>query len=187
MGSLAVSRLAADETLPSASIADQVATIARKELAPQALAIDEGTLYPDALLRRLGEAGAWGSHQPVNGAADLRCAIQSIAAHRRSLRRHRLHGVVPEHAGLVRLEFRQSRTHRQIRRQVRQRRDSRRHRAVEPDEELFRHREAEIERPQGRGRLRRARRAAVGVEPRPRPFLRHHLRARGRATGRRTS
>ena len=80
MGSLAVSRLAIDETLPSASIADQVAAIARKELAPLALAIDEGTLYPDALLRRLGEAGAWGSHQPENGAADLRCAIQSIAA-----------------------------------------------------------------------------------------------------------
>ena len=80
MGSLAASRLAIDETLPSASIADQVAAIARKELAPQALAIDEGTLYPDALLRRLGQAGAWGSHQPENGAADLRCAIQSIAA-----------------------------------------------------------------------------------------------------------
>jgi hypothetical protein len=80
MGSLAVSRLAIDEALPSASIADQVAAIARKELAPQALAIDEGTLYPDALLRRFGQAGAWGSHLPENGAADLRCAIQSIAA-----------------------------------------------------------------------------------------------------------
>jgi alkylation response protein AidB-like acyl-CoA dehydrogenase len=80
MGSPAISRLAIDEALPQASTADHVAAIARKELAPQALAIDEGTLYPDALLRRLGEAGAWGSHQPVNGAADLRCAIQSIAA-----------------------------------------------------------------------------------------------------------
>jgi alkylation response protein AidB-like acyl-CoA dehydrogenase len=79
MSSLAVSRLAADD-LPSASIADQVGIIARKELAPQAVAIDEGTVYPDALLRRLGEIGAWGSHQPENGAADLRCAIQSIAA-----------------------------------------------------------------------------------------------------------
>jgi alkylation response protein AidB-like acyl-CoA dehydrogenase len=79
MGSLAVSRLAADD-FPSASIADQVAVIARKELAPLAAGIDEGTVYPDALLRRLGEAGAWGSHQPENGAADLRCAIQSIAA-----------------------------------------------------------------------------------------------------------
>jgi len=79
MSSLAVSRLAADD-LASASIADQVGIIARKELAPLALAIDEGTVYPDALLRRLGEIGAWGSHQPENGAADLRCAIQSIAA-----------------------------------------------------------------------------------------------------------
>jgi alkylation response protein AidB-like acyl-CoA dehydrogenase len=80
MGSLAVSRLASDETLPPMSIADQVAMIARKELAPHALAIDEGTLYPDALLRKLGEIGAWGSHIPANGAADLRCAIQSIAS-----------------------------------------------------------------------------------------------------------
>ncbi len=79
MSSVAVSRLAADD-LPSASIADQVGIIARKELALLALAIDEGTVYPDALLRRLGEIGAWGSHQPENGAADLRCAIQSIAA-----------------------------------------------------------------------------------------------------------
>jgi alkylation response protein AidB-like acyl-CoA dehydrogenase len=80
MGSPAVSRLAVDDDLPSASIADQVGSIARKNLAPQALAIDEGTIYPDELLRRLGDVGAWGSHRPVNGAADLRCAIQSIAA-----------------------------------------------------------------------------------------------------------
>jgi alkylation response protein AidB-like acyl-CoA dehydrogenase len=79
MSSLAVSRLAADD-LPSASIADQVRIIARKELAPLAPAIDEGTVYPDALLRRLGDVGAWSSHQPENGAADLRYAIQSIAA-----------------------------------------------------------------------------------------------------------
>src|SRR5882762_7685712 len=79
MGSLAVSRLA-DDDLPSASIADQVALIARKNLAPLATAIDEGEVYPEELLRRLGTAGAWGSHVPSNGAADLRCAIQSIAA-----------------------------------------------------------------------------------------------------------
>jgi hypothetical protein len=80
MGSLAVSRLAVEDDLPSASIADQVATIARKNLAPMAAAIDAGTVYPDELLRRLGDVGAWASHQPRNGAADLRCAIQSIAA-----------------------------------------------------------------------------------------------------------
>ena len=44
MGSLAVSRLAIDEALPSASIADQVAAIARKELAPLVAGIDEGTI-----------------------------------------------------------------------------------------------------------------------------------------------
>jgi alkylation response protein AidB-like acyl-CoA dehydrogenase len=80
MGSLAASRLAVEDDLPSASIADQVATIARKSLAPMAAAIDAGSIYPDELLRRFGEVGAWASHQPKNGAADLRCAIQSISA-----------------------------------------------------------------------------------------------------------
>src|ERR1700733_5292666 len=80
MGSLALSRQVADEDLASASVAEQVATIARRNLAPMAVAIDEGTVYPDQLLRRLGDVGAWASHRPKNGAADLRCAIQSISA-----------------------------------------------------------------------------------------------------------
>jgi alkylation response protein AidB-like acyl-CoA dehydrogenase len=80
MGASAVSRLADNDELPSASIAEQVAAIARKNLAPMAAAIDAGTLYPGELLRRLGDVGAWGSHQPKNGAADLRCAIQSMAS-----------------------------------------------------------------------------------------------------------
>ena len=80
MGSLAVSRLAVADDLPSVSTTDRVAAIARKNLAPLAADIDEGTVYPAELLRQLGDAGAWGSHQPNNGAADLRCAIQSIAA-----------------------------------------------------------------------------------------------------------
>jgi alkylation response protein AidB-like acyl-CoA dehydrogenase len=79
MGSLAVSRRAVEDDPSSVSITDQVATIARKNLAPMAAAIDAGTVYPDELLRRLGDVGAWASHQPRNGAADLRCAIQSIA------------------------------------------------------------------------------------------------------------
>ena len=80
MGSLAASRSAPDDNLSAPSIAAQAATIARKNLAPQAAAIDDGTVYPDELLRRLGDVGTWGSHQPKDGAADLRCAIQSIAA-----------------------------------------------------------------------------------------------------------
>jgi alkylation response protein AidB-like acyl-CoA dehydrogenase len=79
MGSLAASRLPVDDS-PSASIAEEVATIARKDLAPLASAIDAGSLYPEELLRRIGSVGAWGSHIPANGAADLRCAIQSMAA-----------------------------------------------------------------------------------------------------------
>ena len=178
MGSLAVSRLAVDDGLPSASIADQVALIARKNLAPQAFAIDEGTVYPDELLRSLGDVGAWGSHQPENGAADLRCAIQSIAAlgevcgatafmawcqntlvwyaRTRAIRR------LPPNSPTSSLRGKFSAVP-----------------AVQPDEEFLRHREAEIERPQGRGRLCRQGRAALGLKSRPRPFFRHHLRARG--------
>src|SRR6202171_4085744 len=83
MSSVAVSRLAVDDEpdLRRDSIVDQVASIARRELAPIAADIDDGTVYPADLLRRLGDAGAWGSHRPNNnGAADLRCAVQSIAA-----------------------------------------------------------------------------------------------------------
>ena len=82
MSSVAVSRLAVDEEpdLPRASITDQVASIARNDLAPLAADIDSGAVYPADLLRRLGDAGAWGSHRPSHGVADLRGAIQSIAA-----------------------------------------------------------------------------------------------------------
>ena len=83
MSSVAVSRLAVDDErdLRRDSIVDQVASIARRELAPIAADIDYGTVYPADLLRRLGDAGAWGSHRPNDdGAADLRCAVQSIAA-----------------------------------------------------------------------------------------------------------
>src|SRR5579872_101258 len=80
MGAVAVSRRAIESDIASVSIVEQVATIARKNLAPMAAAIDAGSLYPAELLRQLGDVGAWTSHQPDNGAADLRCAIQSIAA-----------------------------------------------------------------------------------------------------------
>src|SRR6516165_2612377 len=79
MGSLAVSRRDIADP-PATSIAEEVAAFARKDVAPLAAAIDSGDVYPEALLRRLGELGAWRSHVPENGAADLRCAIASIAA-----------------------------------------------------------------------------------------------------------
>jgi alkylation response protein AidB-like acyl-CoA dehydrogenase len=79
---VAASRLTVVEEndLPPTSITDAVAWIARRELAPLAADIDRGTLYPAEQLRRLGDAGAWASHRPQNGAADLRCAIQSTSA-----------------------------------------------------------------------------------------------------------
>jgi alkylation response protein AidB-like acyl-CoA dehydrogenase len=82
MNPVAASRLSVDEDQnPSpASVVDAVAAMARKDLAPLAPAIDSGEVYPAELLRRLGDAGAWASHRPQNGAADLSCAIQSIAA-----------------------------------------------------------------------------------------------------------
>jgi alkylation response protein AidB-like acyl-CoA dehydrogenase len=83
MSSVAVSRLAVDDEpdLRRDLVVDQVASIVRRELAPIAADIDDGTVYPADLLRRLGDAGAWGSHRPDDdGAADLRCAVQSIAA-----------------------------------------------------------------------------------------------------------
>jgi alkylation response protein AidB-like acyl-CoA dehydrogenase len=82
MNPVAVSRRSVvEERAPSpTSVVDAVASIARKELAPLAADIDSGAVYPAELLRRLGSAGAWGSHRPARGAADLCCAIQSIAA-----------------------------------------------------------------------------------------------------------
>jgi alkylation response protein AidB-like acyl-CoA dehydrogenase len=82
MSSVAASRVLPEEdtNLPPASIVDAVATIARRDLAPLAADIDSGKVYPADLLRRLGEAGAWGSHRPDIGTADLTCAIRSMSA-----------------------------------------------------------------------------------------------------------
>ena len=78
MGSLALSRVEAADR-PAPTIADEVARIARQELAPLAGEIDAGSVYPGELLRNLGKVGAWSSHVPQEGPADLRCAIQSMA------------------------------------------------------------------------------------------------------------
>lgn len=79
MSSLALSRADILDQ-PAPSIAGEVARIAREELAPLAAGIDEGTVYPAEVLRKFGSVGAWGSHVPHEGPADLRCAIQAMAA-----------------------------------------------------------------------------------------------------------
>lgn len=79
MGSLALSRAEVMDQ-PAPSIAGEVARIAREQLAPLAAGIDDGTVYPAEVLRKFGAVGAWGSHVPHEGPADLRCAIQAMAA-----------------------------------------------------------------------------------------------------------
>src|SRR4029453_16234028 len=81
MSSVAASIASLDRPVSTApSVIENVAAIARSDLAPLVGRIDSGELYPDGVLRALGAAGAWSSHVPKDGAADLRCAIQSIAA-----------------------------------------------------------------------------------------------------------
>lgn len=59
---------------------DIVRTLAKKQLAPLTAAIDHGDVYPADALRAFGAAGAWRSHTPHHGQADLRDAIRANAA-----------------------------------------------------------------------------------------------------------
>ena len=150
--------------------------------APLAAAIDEGTVYPAELLHRARRCRRLGQPRAARAAqADLRCAIKAIAAIgevcgatafmawcQNTLVWYAANSDNPKLAA-------------RLRRRLRNRQDPRRHRPVQPDEELLRHRELEAEGAQGRRRLRRARRAALGVQSRPGPLFRHDLRARGSA------
>ena len=64
----------------------------------------------------LGEVGAWGSHMPHEGAGRPALRHPGYVGDRRGLRQHRLHGVVPEHAGLVRRQLDQYEARRALRR-----------------------------------------------------------------------
>jgi len=106
----------------------------------------------------------------------LRCAIQSIAALGEVLRSDRLHGVVPEHAGLVRLEFKQSEAVAKFADNL-QLEKFLAARPFQSDEELLRHREAQAEGRKVEGGYI-VKGACPGVEPRRRPFLRTSSSAR---------
>lgn len=56
------------------SLVNRIATLSQSELTSIAQAIDEGTIYPQQVLRALGEAGAWSAH------ANLRDTIACISA-----------------------------------------------------------------------------------------------------------
>lgn len=65
---------------PAEDLAARVRALVKSDLAPLTDAIDKGQAYPEAVLRKLGGIGAWSSHLPVDGAADLRTAIAAMAA-----------------------------------------------------------------------------------------------------------
>ena len=164
------------------SIADAVAAIARKDLAPLAAGDRQrhASIRPNCCgVSAMPAPGA--AIGRANGAADLRCAIQSIAALGEVCGATAFMAWCQNTLAWYVDQFRQSGADREVRRRRRGGQDSRRHRAFQSDEELLRNREAEIEGPQGRGRLRRARRAALGLQSRPRSFLRHDFRDRGPA------
>jgi len=58
----------------------RVRAVVKSELAPLADAIDKGECYPADVLRKLGAAGAWETHIPHRGDADLRPAIAAMSA-----------------------------------------------------------------------------------------------------------
>lgn len=79
MSQAAVSFIEPSE-MPGPALDASVRALAKSELAPHAADIDEGRLYPADALRAFGDAGAWRSHIPSNGKADLRDAIRAMSA-----------------------------------------------------------------------------------------------------------
>jgi alkylation response protein AidB-like acyl-CoA dehydrogenase len=74
--SLEIEALTGASVPPLVSLEARVARVVRAELAPRVRQIDEGE-YPEAVLRRLGDAGAFSAH--VTGATGLFDAIAAMA------------------------------------------------------------------------------------------------------------
>jgi alkylation response protein AidB-like acyl-CoA dehydrogenase len=71
-----VTRQTAPAPLPD--VLDGVRAIAVKDLGPIVQQIDADGLYPEAVLRAFGAAGAYGCHVPEHGSADLVTAIRAM-------------------------------------------------------------------------------------------------------------
>ena len=73
-----------DRTIAPASegVLDTIRTVVRRDLVPQVAAIDREGVYPDAVMRSLGAAGAYRQHLPGStlGGPDLATTIAAIAA-----------------------------------------------------------------------------------------------------------
>jgi alkylation response protein AidB-like acyl-CoA dehydrogenase len=71
--------LALDTRTETEDLCERVRAVAKAKLAPSIDAIDKGELYPEDALRAFGTEGAFASHMPVNGDADLRPAIAAMS------------------------------------------------------------------------------------------------------------
>ncbi len=72
-----------DQPAPAAGPAyslNALRSVLSSDLAPIVDAIDEGRVYPEAVLRRLGALGAWRQHDPRGGRANLWATIKAMAA-----------------------------------------------------------------------------------------------------------
>jgi alkylation response protein AidB-like acyl-CoA dehydrogenase len=71
--------LALDTRTETEDLSERVRPMAKAKLAPHIDAIDKGELYPAEALRAFGAEGAFASHMPRNGSADLRPAIAAMS------------------------------------------------------------------------------------------------------------
>jgi alkylation response protein AidB-like acyl-CoA dehydrogenase len=71
--------LALDTRTETEDLCERVRAVAKAELVPHIDAIDRGELYPEEALRAFGTEGAFASHMPANGGADLRPAIAAMS------------------------------------------------------------------------------------------------------------
>jgi alkylation response protein AidB-like acyl-CoA dehydrogenase len=71
--------LALDTRNETEDLCERVRAVAKAKLAPFIDAIDKGELYPAEALRAFGAEGAFASHMPQNGSADLRPAIAAMS------------------------------------------------------------------------------------------------------------
>jgi alkylation response protein AidB-like acyl-CoA dehydrogenase len=67
------------EPADTGDLCGRVRAVAKARLVPLADAIDKGELYPADILRALGCEGAFSSHMPADGVADLRPAIAAMS------------------------------------------------------------------------------------------------------------
>ena len=67
------------DTTSATDLCGRVRAIAKKQLLPVVEAIDTGELYPADLMRAFGTEGAFSSHMPKDGVADLRPAIAAMS------------------------------------------------------------------------------------------------------------